>query len=150
MATPSETTGRSEVALVVLLLPGTDWCWWCWCCWCCCCRGRIGGRKPAFRALKLLPSYYLLGVHRVFLTKLLTLREHLFKKRMFSFGHCPNYLLPPHFRQLVHLFWPSKINTYSVFFNSGRVPSLIRAMPERKHFFLREAFHKWYSLKDTG
>ena len=27
------------------------------------------------------------------------------KKRMFSFGHCPNYLsLPPHFGQLVPLF----------------------------------------------
>ena len=24
------------------------------------------------------------------------IREHLLKKRMFSFGHCPNYLSPPH------------------------------------------------------
>ena len=26
---------------------------------------------------------------------LMTVREHLLKKRMFSFGHCPNYLSPP-------------------------------------------------------
>ena len=26
---------------------------------------------------------------------LFVIREHLLKKRMFSFGHCPNYPLPP-------------------------------------------------------
>ena len=32
------------------------------------------------------------------------LREHLLQKRMFSFGHCPNYLPPsPQFRQIVKL-----------------------------------------------
>ena len=41
-------------------------------------------------------------------------REHLPKKRMFSFGHCPNYL-PPSFGQVVHLFRPSKLNIYIVY-----------------------------------
>ena len=26
------------------------------------------------------------------------IREHLLQKRMFSFGHCPNFLSPPPFR----------------------------------------------------
>ena len=45
----------------------------------------------------------------VHLAGLLCIREHLIYKRMFSFGHCPNYLSPPSpsFGQLVHLFRPS-------------------------------------------
>ena len=40
------------------------------------------------------------------------IREHLLKKRMFSFGHCPNYLspLPPPLLSgnLYIFFWTSK------------------------------------------
>ena len=39
------------------------------------------------------------------------LREHLLQKRMFSFGHCPNYLPPsPQFRQIVKLVLGVKNN----------------------------------------
>ena len=57
------------------------------------------------------------AMHTCILGHVLLLREHLPKKRMFSFGHCPNYPSPS-FGQLVHLFRPSKINIYIVFFNS--------------------------------
>ena len=71
------------------------------------------------------------------------LREHLLKKRMFSFGHCPNYLSPPSpsFGQLVHLFRPSKINIYIVFFNSGKgLPPPHSGNARKKTFFLRKVF----------
>ena len=45
------------------------------------------------------------------------LREDLPEKKMFSFGHCPNYLSPlppsPQFGQLVHLFRTSKTTFYA-------------------------------------
>ena len=60
-----------------------------------------------------MKKFYKRGVNQI------SLREHLLKKGMFSFGHCPNYPSPS-FGQLVHLFRPSKINIYIVFFNSGK------------------------------
>ena len=62
---------------------------------------------------------------------------------MFSFGHCRNYLSPPS-GQLVHLFRPSKMNMYSVFFNSGKglpPPSFGQCLKE--NIFLWEVFPKF-------
>ena len=72
------------------------------------------------------------------------------EKRMFSFGPCPNFPPPPSpsFGQLVHLFRPSKMNIYCdfLFIRAGAPPPpLIRAMPERKHFFSREVFPYAYT-----
>ena len=52
----------------------------------------------------------------------------------------------PQFGQLVHLFRPSKINIYSVFFNSGRVlpPPSFGQCPKENIFFLgRCSLIKW-------
>ena len=59
------------------------------------------------------------------------------EKRMFSSGHCPNDLPhpSPSFGQLVHLFRPSNINVYIVFFNSGRAPPSFRQCPKENIFY---------------
>ena len=67
------------------------------------------------------------------------------KKNVF-FRALPKLPLPPpspHFGQLVHLFWPSKIDIYSVFFNSGRVlPPPHSGNARKKTFFFKEVFPK--------
>ena len=87
------------------------------------------------------------GIMKVWL---ISFREHLMKKKMFSFGHCPN---EGGGRAL-----PELKNTLYIFLYDGRKRctscpkegegggggggEVIWAMPERKHSFLNEVFPK--------
>ena len=77
---------------------------------------------------------------------------------MFSFGHCPNYLSPPPplLSGNLYIFFGRHKGIYKVYFliRARPSPPLIRAMPERKHFFPRgvplqcKRFLKIYILPD--
>ena len=91
-------------------------------------------RRPAARELDLK--------ERELLKPCESLREHLCKKKMFSFGHCPNEgggrTLPELKNTLyIFIFDGRKRCTSCPKWGGGEV---IRAMPERKHSFFKEVF----------
>ena len=101
------------------------------------CMGCSAGIRTKFSTERLLPPFLRPSVTNLLLDfwPLEPIREPLPKKKMFSFGHCPNYHSPS-FGQLVHLFRPSKINIYIVFFNSGKgLPPPHSGNARKKTFF---------------